>query len=60
VDSIPNEVIGFVNSRNTSSRTTALGSTQLIIEISTRNLPGGKLWKASKADNHTAICEQIA
>jgi hypothetical protein len=35
----------------------ALGSTQPLTEMITRNLPGGKGWPASKADNFTAICE---
>jgi hypothetical protein len=34
----------------------ALGSTQPLTEISTRNLPGGKGWPARKADNLTTIC----
>jgi hypothetical protein len=39
----------------------ALGSTQPLIEMSTRNLPGGKGRPAgAKADNLTAICEPIA
>jgi hypothetical protein len=40
----------------------ALGSTQPLREMSTRNLPGGKGGKgrpARKADNLTAICEPI-
>jgi hypothetical protein len=37
----PKEVIEFFNLRNPSSRTMALGSTQPLTEISTRNLPGG-------------------
>jgi hypothetical protein len=28
----------------------ALGSTQSLTEVSTKNLPGGKEWKARKAD----------
>jgi hypothetical protein len=36
----------------------ALGSTQPLTEISTRNLPGGKGRPARKADL-TAICEPI-
>jgi hypothetical protein len=44
-----------------SSRTVALGSTQPLTEMSTRNLPGeavgGKGRPAHKADNLTAICE---
>jgi hypothetical protein len=37
----------------------ALGSTQPLKEMSTRNLPGGKRRLAHKADNLTAICEPI-
>jgi hypothetical protein len=35
----------------------ALGSTQPLTEMSTRNFPGGKGRPAHKADNFTAICE---
>jgi hypothetical protein len=39
----------------------ALGSTQPLTEMSTRNLPGGvKRWPALKADNLTAICERLS
>jgi hypothetical protein len=37
----------------------ALGSTQPLTEMSTRNLPGGKGGPAREADNLTAICEPI-
>jgi hypothetical protein len=37
----------------------ALGSTQPLREMNTRNLPGGKRRQARKADNLTAICETI-
>jgi hypothetical protein len=37
----------------------ALGSTQPLTEMNTRNLPGGKGRPARKADNLTAICEPI-
>jgi hypothetical protein len=37
----------------------ALGSTQPLTEMSTRNLPVGKGLSARKADNLTAICEPI-
>jgi hypothetical protein len=40
--SIPDEVTGFFDLPNPSSRSMALGSTQPLTEISTRNLPGGK------------------
>jgi hypothetical protein len=49
----------FSNLPNPSSRTMALGSTQPLTEMSTRNLPGGKGRPARKADNLTAICEPI-
>jgi hypothetical protein len=57
--SSPDEVIGFFNWRSPSSRTMALGSTQPLKEISTRNLPGGKDSPARKANNLTAIYEPI-
>jgi hypothetical protein len=37
----------------------ALGLTQPLTEMSTRNLPGGKGRQARKADNLAAICEPI-
>jgi hypothetical protein len=37
----------------------AVGSTQSITEMSTRNLPGGKGQPARKADNLTTVCEPI-
>jgi hypothetical protein len=57
VGSIPDEVFGFCNSPNPSSRNMAVGSTQPLTEMSTRNLPGGKRRPAYEADNLTAICE---
>jgi hypothetical protein len=51
------EVFGFFNSCNNSSRTMALGSTLLITELRTRNLPGGKERPANKTNNLTSICE---
>jgi hypothetical protein len=41
------------------SRTMALGSTQPLTEMSTRNLLRGKWRPARKADNLTAICESF-
>jgi hypothetical protein len=55
--SISDEAIGFFNWTNPSSRTMAMGSTQALTEMSTRNLPGGKGRPARKADNLTAIRE---
>jgi hypothetical protein len=57
--SIPDEVTGFFNLPNPSSCTVALGSTQPLKEMSTRNLPGSKGKLVRKADNLTAICEPI-
>jgi hypothetical protein len=37
----------------------ALGSTQPVTEMSTKNLPGAKGRLACKADDLTAICELI-
>jgi hypothetical protein len=46
------------SNHNPSNRTMALGSTQPLTEMSTRNLPGGvKKRPAHMADNLTAICE---
>jgi hypothetical protein len=55
----PDEVIAFFNWRNPSSRTMALGSTQPLTEMSTRNLFWGIGRPARKADNLTAICQPI-
>jgi hypothetical protein len=53
---VPDEV-NFFNLPNPSSRTMALGLTQPLTEMSTRNLPGGKKRPARRADNLTVICE---
>jgi hypothetical protein len=45
--------------RNFSSRITALGSTEPLTEMNTRNLPGGKGRPAPKADSLTTVCEPI-
>jgi hypothetical protein len=55
---VPDEV-DFLNLPNPSSRTMALGSTQPLTEMSTRNFPGVKKRLARRADNFTAICEPI-
>jgi hypothetical protein len=53
---VPDEV-EFFNLPNPSSLTMALGSTQPVTEMSTRNLPGGKKRPAHRADNLATICE---
>jgi hypothetical protein len=57
--SIPDEVIRFFSQPNSSSRTMALGSTQHLIEMSARNLPGDEGRLVLKADSLTAIFEPI-
>jgi hypothetical protein len=52
----PDEV-DFFNFPNPSSRTMALGLTQPLSEMSTRNLPGGKNRPVRRADNLAAIYE---
>jgi hypothetical protein len=59
VISIPVEIIGFFNSPNPSSHTMSLGWTLPLREMSTTNLPSGKGRPTRKADNITAMCEQI-
>jgi hypothetical protein len=51
--------VHLFNSPNPSYRTMALGSTQLVTEMSTRDLPGGKGQPARKVDGLTAICEPV-
>jgi hypothetical protein len=53
---VPDEV-EFFNLPHPSSRTMALGSTQPLTEMSTRNFPWGKKRPARKADNLAAIYE---
>jgi hypothetical protein len=57
--SSPDEVDFFSNLPNPFSRTMALGSTQPLIEMSTRNVPEGKGGPAGRADNLTTIHEPI-
>jgi hypothetical protein len=56
--SIPDEVNGFFDWPNPSSRTMTLGSTQPLTEMSTRNLPGDK-GRSARKTNLTAIREPI-
>jgi hypothetical protein len=52
------EVNAFSVLPNPSSRNMALGLTQPLTEMSTRNLSGGKELPERKADNLTAIRER--
>jgi hypothetical protein len=49
--------VDFFNLPHPSSRIMALGSTQPLTEMSTRNLPGGKGRPARRTDNLAAIFE---
>jgi hypothetical protein len=51
------EELDFFNLPNPSSRTMALGSTQPLTEMSTRNLLGGEKRPSPRADNFAAIYE---
>jgi hypothetical protein len=53
---VPAEV-DFLNSPNPSTHIMALGSTQPLTEMNTRNLPGDKKRPARRADKLAAICE---
>jgi hypothetical protein len=53
---VPDEV-DFLNLPNPSSHTMALGLTQPLTQMSTRNLPGGKKWPARRADSLAIVCE---
>jgi hypothetical protein len=56
----PMGTIVIFNVPNPSTRTVALGSTQPLTEMKTKNLPGGgKARPALKAGNLTAICKLI-
>jgi hypothetical protein len=47
----------FFNLPNYSSRTMALGATQPLTEMSTRNLRGGKKWPVRRTDNLATVSE---
>jgi hypothetical protein len=53
---VPDKVVIF-NLPNPSSSTMALGWTQPLTEMTTRNLPGDKVRPARRADNLAAICD---
>jgi hypothetical protein len=55
----PMRSLNFYNWIDPSSRNMALGSTQPLTKMSTRNLPAGKGLPTGKAENLTAICEPI-
>jgi hypothetical protein len=55
----PIRSLDFFNLPNPSSRTIALGSTQPLTEISTRNLPGLCIMKGLKNDNIDCPTAQV-
>jgi hypothetical protein len=52
-------VIELLNWRNSSSRSTTLGSTQFLTEISTRNLPGGKVRSPTSVNRFSRNCGNL-
>jgi hypothetical protein len=58
--SIAYEAIGFFNLPNHTRRTKALGFTQPLIEMSTKNIPGGKARPARKADNFPDVFSRLS
>jgi hypothetical protein len=56
---VPMNSLDFFNWPNPSSRTMALGSTQLLTDMSTWNFPVGRGRPTRKAENLTTICEPI-
>jgi hypothetical protein len=56
----PIRTLNFFDLPNPSSRTMALGSTQPLTEMSTRNVPGGKGRPVRRAENLTAVCKWTA
>jgi hypothetical protein len=54
--SIPDDIIAFLNRRNSSSRTMALEPNQPVTEMSTKNFLWGRVRLARKGGNLTAIC----
>jgi hypothetical protein len=57
--SIPDEIIGFIDLPNPSSRNMALEFTQPLPQMSTSNLSGGKASRARKSANLNAIFKPI-
>jgi hypothetical protein len=55
----PMKSLDFFNRLNPPSRTMALGSTQSLTELNTRNVPGDKGRPARKTDKLSTICEPI-
>jgi hypothetical protein len=55
----PMRLLDIFNLPNRSGRNMALGSTQPLTEMSTRDLPWGKGRPAHKSDNLTANCEAV-
>jgi hypothetical protein len=55
--SIPDDAIGIFNSHNPSGRTLALGLTQLLTDVSTRNISWGLRRPIGRTDNlATLMC----
>jgi hypothetical protein len=59
LNQIAMRLLKFFNLPNPSSSTMALGLTQPLTEMGTRNILGGIGWPARRADTLTAIYEPI-
>ena len=57
--SIPGGVTGFFSDAFPSDGTMALGSTQSLVKMSTRNIHGGKGGRCIKADNLPPYCTDV-
>ena len=58
--SIPDGVIGIFHWHNPSGRTMALGWTQHLTEMNTRNISWGQSWPVHRADNITIFMCQLS
>jgi hypothetical protein len=58
--SIPDGVIRNFHWHNPFGRTMALGSTQSLTEMSTRNISWGKRWPVRRADNLTTLMYRLS
>ena len=52
---VPDKFVAIFHWRNPSGRTVALGSTQPLTEMSTKNISWGLTWTVPRADNLTTL-----
>jgi hypothetical protein len=56
---IPGSVTGFFSDISPSDRTMVLGSTQAVVKMSTRNIPGGKGGRCVKMTTSPPACVEF-